>query len=182
MSDAIREVGECVRTYAELAADDAQPALDRLWARIEGQLGSSEARAVVAPQPVRRADAAPAPGGPFAALGRWFERHWSQVTTGAVAAAAAAIFTIVVTRPGAGPVSMVPPERLAPAAVPRNGAAPRGAPGTVPVRGESQPPEVENLEVHGAGGTVLTIPGEAGDSASIVIWLSDPENAVEGPL
>ena len=44
---------------------------------------------------------------------------------------------------------------------------------------ESQPPEVEHLEVFDGEGMVLTVPGENGDTA--VIWVSSDRD-VEGPL
>jgi hypothetical protein len=51
----------------------------------------------------------------------------------------------------------------------------------MPAALESQPPEVENLEVYDGSGMVLTVPGDDGDDATAVIWISS-EDTREGPI
>jgi hypothetical protein len=47
----------------------------------------------------------------------------------------------------------------------------------------SQPPEVEDLEVYGGSGTILTIEADKDDdSAATVIWISNDDDKQEAPL
>jgi hypothetical protein len=89
------------------------------------------------------------------------------VLTGAVAAGAAAALVLLFTS-GTREVVL------------RRGGPP--AITTQPVVLERQPPQVEELEVHGADGSVLTIPGDQDEGATAVIWLSKDDDNMEGPI
>jgi hypothetical protein len=171
-------VGEAVRTYVELETDRAEaevPALAdpaMLWSRIERRIKSNGASPVeaVEPRPTRRHEKTSQPDGLWASVKRWFGEHRGHVLTGAVTAAAVAVL-MVALRPG---------ERV----IERNVAGGGVVGGGTPAALESQPPEVEDLEVHEGSGTILTIEPEGeGDSAAAVIWIShDHEDNTEDPI
>lgn len=81
---AVRQLGEVVRARYDAAADEAEPKLDALWARIEDRM--------VAPA---RKPAAPADAGMFAAMREWLATHRGYVMTGALSAVAAALLVII---------------------------------------------------------------------------------------
>jgi hypothetical protein len=54
------------------------------------------------------------------------------------------------------------------------------APPPPPATLTAEPPVVESLEVDQGAGTILTIPGEAGENPTTVIWVSRDD--VEGPI
>lgn len=161
------QLGECVRTYAELETDDAEPALARVWERIEGRLGpqATEARAQAAKDP------APGRGeaGFWSRIGAWLDGVRGYFVTGAVAAAAAAALVLLLVQGEEAPGIA---------------GAPAGSTGAVPVQPAaliSQPPEVESLEIYGASGSVLTIPSDDSGGGTAVIWL-EREPQTEGPI
>lgn len=165
------QVSEVVRTHLELAADDADPRLERMWERVErrihanGAAGEDEAPAVPA--------SAKASGGIFAAIRDWFEERRGYVLTGAVTAAAVAVLVLVlrppteriVERPGAERIVKVPVVQKNP---------------IVPVK--SEPAAVEELSVNEGTGYILTIPGDDGDNDTTVIWIDPDESKLEGPI
>lgn len=179
--ESMRQVGEAVRTYTELETDEAEvelPAFSDLWQRIERRVqanGHAPGRAEVAagerigaePVRARRSSTAGAAGW-WAGIRRWFEDHRGHVLTGAISAGAACAVMLAL-----GPRETVV-ERV------RTGATVGGTPAVL----RSQPPEVEDLEVYGGSGTILTIePDGADDSAATVIWLSDDQDdKKEAPL
>ncbi len=163
-----KQLGECVRTYAELETDDAEPALARVWERIEGRLeaappAESPEAPAVSPRPQ------PDDQGLLVRLGEWLDSVRGHFITGGVAAAAAAanVFAVVSGDEGAAPGVAEAPSS--------------GAVTTTPAL-TSQPPEVESLELYG-GGSVLTIPDDDDDEdgGTAVIWLED-EPETEGPI
>ena len=166
-AESLGQLGEVVQTYAELEADDATPALDGLWERIDRRVhANGEADEPAAPA------ARPAPrSGWWTRFGEWLDEVRGYVLTGSVAAGAAAALVLLLQSGGAGQT----PKRLAER-------APLAPMPTRPVALESQPPEVEELEVYGGSGSVLTIPEKEGKGGTAVIWLSRDENYVEGPI
>ncbi len=173
--ESLRQVGEAVRTFAELETDRAEvevPAFADMWSRIERRIhanGIAERAAQPATAPVKRR---PSPiAGRWAGLRRWFEDHRGHVLTGAISAGVACALMLAL-----GPTRDV---------IEGGGVAGRG--GVVrplPAKLPSQPPEVEDLEVYEGSGTILTIEPEGDDeSGAAVIWISsDKEQNMEGPL
>ncbi len=165
----IAEVGEAMRTYLELEADRAEPALDALWAQIEGQLGDRSAAAEAAPEraaPSRTAEARP---GLWARFVEWLDESRGHFATGAVAATAAAALVMAI-------------QPAAPTGNTANNDGPNGDPITV-MTAVSTPPEVEQIEVSGGSASVFTLTGDDDDVNAGVIWLDlDPEEQQEGPI
>ncbi len=173
--ESLRQVGEAVRTYAELETDRAEvevPAFADMWSRIERRIhanGITER----ATQPATSAPARKRPGAlasRWAAVRRWFEDHRGHVLTGAISAGVACALMLALGQNdqvvGSGTVAgrdtVVQPTQAK----------------------LSQPPEVEDLEVYEGSGTILTIEPEGDDeSGAAVIWISsDKEQNMEGPL
>lgn len=171
--ESLRQVGEAVRTYAELETDRAEvevPAFADMWSRIERRIhanGIAErapGRPVVPAVKARQGGAQVA--GLWASLRRWFEDHRGHVLTGAISAGAACALMLAV-----GPTRVLETGGFIREADPLP---------TTPAVLLSQPPEVEDLEVYEGSGTILTIePDDKDDSAAAVIWIS---NEQEGPL
>ncbi len=167
---ALGQVGEVVRTHLELAADDAEPGLDQLWARIEHGLAEAEDEAApererVAPAASERERDAGERRGWWAALWSWLDGHRGHIMTGAVTAGAVAAL-ILVFRPAE--------ERVVTRTV--------QAPTRVELSPVSTPAEVEYLDVEGGTGTVLTLPGEGDDDSTTVLWIDPNDDNVEGPI
>jgi hypothetical protein len=174
--ESLRQVGEAVRTYAELETDRAEvevPAFADMWSRIERRIhanGTTER----ATQPATSAPARNRPGAlasRWAAVRRWFEDHRGHVLTGAVSAGAACALMLALGQNdqvtgGGGLAGRDPVVRPTQAKL------------------LSQPPEVEDLEVYEGSGTILTIEPEGDDeSGAAVIWISsDKDQNMEGPL
>lgn len=158
---ALEQVGDAVRTHLELAADAAEPKLDAMWATIERRIHANGK----APAEPAKAPAKPAQPGWFS---RWLENWRSNLMTGALAAAAAAVLVIALRPPRTEvrTVEVTPP------------VDPVKDPPTALVK--SEPPVVEDLEVVGGSGTILTIPGEEGENPTTVIWVNT--EPVEGPI
>ena len=198
--EGLRQVGGTVRTYLELETDrleletdrveDEVPAFAGLWDRIERRIHANgvdapeqgAARAAAAAEPARpaaRADDRPrtragrteAGEGLWASIRGWFEGHRGHFVTGAISAGAVAALMLAL-----GPRDTVVVERPV---VSGGGGVTRAIPAAL----ESQPPEVEDLEVHSGSGTILTIEpeGEA-DSAAAVIWISSDDDSMEDPI
>ena len=167
--EGIREVGELVRGHLELAADEAEPRLAGLWDLVERRLDADERAEQV---PVERA--APvkaAQPGLWSRVGGWFAGHRSQVFTGAVAAGAAAVITLML-RPA-------PETKIVTRDVIREVPVVQ-APGPGPTQQfAAMPAEVESLEVNGGSGAVFTIAGEEGEGETTVIWVT-PDDVLEG--
>jgi negative regulator of sigma E activity len=163
----LQQLGECVRTYAELETDDADPALARVWERIESKLegGAEAATPAPAPAPVPK----PRDVGAWARAGEWLDSIRGYFVTGAVAAAAAAALVLVLAQGGDTPTIAHTPS------------SPGGHLPIQPAALTAQPPEVESLEIYGASGSVLTIPSEGDGGGTAVIWL-DREPETEGPI
>ncbi|RMH44882.1 MAG: hypothetical protein D6689_01345 [Deltaproteobacteria bacterium] len=180
--DALAQMTELVRGHLELAADEVEERLDAMWPAIERRIGANGRAADGAIAPAARAPAADgAPAGAWAALGRWLDRYRSQVLTGAVCAAAAAALVIALRPPETITrteiVRVEPPAGAAggPAAAQASGQA-----GAAPTFVVSEPAVVDSVEVDDGAGTILTIPGEAGENPTTVIWVTRDD--VEGPI
>ena len=174
--ESLRQVGEAVRTYAELETDRAEvevPAFADMWSRIERRIHANGI-AERAAQPAAAAPVRKRPGpiaGRWSALRGWFEDHRGHVLTGAISAGAACALMLAL-----GPTRE---------AIEGGGVAGRGeVVRPIPAKLRSQPPEVEDLEVYEGSGTILTIEPEGDDeSGAAVIWISsDKEQNMEGPL
>lgn len=158
---ALEQVGDAVRTHLELAADAAEPKLDAMWATIERRI---HANGKAPAEPAKAPAKASQPGW----FSRWLENWRSNLMTGALAAAAAAVLVIALRPPRTEvrTVEVTPPVE------------PVKDPPTALVK--SEPPVVEDLEVVGGSGTILTIPGEEGENPTTVIWVNT--EPVEGPI
>ena len=175
--ESLRQVGEAVRTFVEIEADEAEvevPAFAQLWDRIERRVhanGHTEKAAEPARPRAPRRRAVEKSGGMWASIRSWFENHRGHVLSGAVSAGAvAAVMLAVGARERVVERTVYKPSPVV------GGAAPAAL--------RSEPPEVEELEVYEGSGTVLTIePDDDDDSAAAVIWISndDAENT-EGPI
>lgn len=168
---ALGQVGEVVRTHVELAADEAEPALDALWSRIERGIsanGAAEDSAVAAPP--KPAPERSAERGFFGAIAAWFDQHRGHFITGAVTAGAVAAVML----------AMRPDPQVTERVVVREVPSAPAQLSTASV--ESTPPEVEHLEINDGSGTVLSLPGAEDESGATVIWLTPDETNVEGPI
>ena len=169
--EALGQISEVVRTTVELEVDAVIERADpfaAMWSRIERQINANgvheeAAQGTTAPAPAE-------PAGVWASITAWFERYRTQLATGAMCAVAAAAL-VWFLRP---PETTVEYVEVPGAAVKTERAQ------VVPASLDSQPPEVESLEIYDGSGAVFTIAGEDGETA--VIWLSSPEETVEGPI
>ncbi len=171
--DAVRQVGEVVRTYVELEADAAEPRLEDAWSVIARRIHSNGR--VVADEeepPVtrRQPTLAPAQAGVWAKIRGWFGEHRGHLVTGMVTAGAVAAVMFF----------MGPRERVTERTTVRGATVGAGTPAAL----ESQAPEVEDLEVYEGSGTILTIEPEGDDdSGAAVIWISNDEDEItEDPI
>ena len=187
---ALGQVNDVVRSYLELAADDAEPRLDAMWAKIErGIQANGAATATVAttslaqaaPARAARTPATPAtPATPeqrglWARIGAWLEEYRGYFATGALAAAAAAVLVMALRPP-----QVVERIVVAPPPPPQPTQPTQNPPQVVNV---STPPEVEVLEVNDGSASVFTLPKEdEGDVTAGVIWLDLDASNTEGPL
>lgn len=173
--DAVRQVGEVVRTYIELETDDAaEPRAADAWSTIARRIranGHSEAEDEESLPSTRRQPkmSRPQADGLWATIRGWFGEHRGHLVTGVVTAGAVAALMFLVG----------PRERVTERTVldPVLG-------GGTPAALQSQPPEVEDLEVFDGSGTILTIePDGDDDSGAAVIWISnDEEDNTEDPI
>jgi hypothetical protein len=184
--EAVAEVGEVVRTAVELEVDEAveAPAFAELWGRIErrlhtngetrapataaaGEPGSGPAVAPAAPAPAAPASAEPRSRGGLLA---WLVESRGPLVAGALAAAVTAVLFLA-ARPFERTV-----EREVTVEAPARPLT--GSPAAM----VSQPPEVENIEVHDGSGMILTIPGEGDENPTAVIWIIPDEDTLEDPI
>ncbi len=169
----LEQMSDVVRSHLELSADDVDAQLDGMWSNIERSISANgEARDAAvqsprAPSPAPVRAAAEQDGGLFTAVGRWLDRYRSQVLTGAVCAATAAILVILLRDP-----KTVVKQRIV--RVP----APVQVPVQVPV--VSEPAVVESVSVEDGSATILTVPGEEGENSVKVIWITHDD--MEGPI
>jgi anti-sigma factor RsiW len=183
---ALGQMNDVVRSYLELAADDAEPRLDAMWATIERRIqanGVAAAPAAVATrslaqpvlaQPVSAAIATSSKStestGLWARISAWLDEYRGYFATGALAAAAAAVLVM----------ALRPPQVVERIVVAPQPDSPRNPPQMVNV---STPPEVEVLEVNDGSASVFTLPKEdEGDVTAGVIWLDLDSSQTEGPL
>jgi hypothetical protein len=164
---ALEQIRDSLRAYGELAADDVEPRLDSLWGTIEQRVrANGENENEIAPARIAEQAAPRKRPGMWAAFVEWVVGHRGHFATGALAAAVAVVLMMVIRQPNERVVERVVqvPERTAVAA------------------SASEPPVVENLEVYGGSGTVLTFPAEDGETATAVIWISRDSDDSEGPI
>ena len=173
--ESLRQVGEAVRTYAELETDRAEvevPAFADMWSRIERRIHTNGLAERTSARPAAAVAKRPgAVASRWAAVRRWFEDHRGHVLTGAISAGVACALMLAL-----GPADQV---------IGGGGVAGRDpVVRPTPAKLLSQPPEVEDLEVYEGSGTILTIEPEGDDeSGAAVIWISsDKEQNMEGPL
>lgn len=167
--ESLEQVGETLRTYLELQADESDAALAGMWGNIERQISSNGVHEHVpaAAAPVRRKaqDARDSDAGVWAAIGRWFDNYRGYFMTSAVTAGAVAAVILIFRQPEEKVVQRTvyqpAPAEVVPAALP-------------------SAPEVEELEVFGGSGAVLTIPGEDGEADTAVIWITPDD--LEDPI
>jgi hypothetical protein len=172
--EAVRNMGEVVRTFLELETDAAEPKLDEAWGAIARRIHANgrvepEVDGVEPPATRRHKTMTPGPG-LWAKIRGWFGEHRGHLITGVVTAGAVAALMFLV-----GPRERLTERQLM-------GPTPVG--GGTPAALESQSPEVEDLEVYEGSGTILTIEPEGDDdSGAAVIWISnDEEDNTEDPI
>ena len=172
--DAVRQVGEAVRTWVELEADAAEPRLDDAWSVIARRIrsnGHSADEAEEVPTTRRQPKTSrPETPGVWAKIRGWFGEHRGHLVTGMVTAGAVAAVMFFIG----------PRERVTEHTTVRGVTVGPGTPAAL----QSQPPEVEDLEVYDGSGTILTIEPEGDDdSGAAVIWISnDEEENTEDPI
>lgn len=164
---ALGHLGEAIRGDLELAADAAEPRLDRLWAEIDKRID------LEAPAP-RPNTVLPAPEpGLWARFGRWIDTYRGHVLTGALSAGAVAAIALVM-RPDPHVIEKQTP------APPQIAVKPPVTPTVEPdtMVATHTPAEVEELDVADGTSTVFTIEGDDGEQTT-VIWVT-PEDTLEG--
>lgn len=174
--EALGQISEVVRTAVELEVDQVIERSDpfaAMWSRIERQITANGVSDQAAVTPAIGDAAGPATG-LWGSIAAWLERYRSQIATGAMCAVAAAAL-VWFLRPPETAVEYV--EVAGDGAGSGTGTV---QPEVVPASLEAQPPEVESLEIYDGSGVVFTLQGEDGETA--VIWLSSPEDTVEGPI
>jgi hypothetical protein len=168
--DGVAEIGELVRTHLELAADDDRVArrLGAMWSEIDKRIDlDREAPA----ERVVRPEASPGLWGRFT---RWLDSYRGHILTGTLSAGAVAAIVLLI-RPGAE--TAAPKNDTIAEAPTKDAGAPIKDPDVVAVADPVQPVEVEELDVEGGSGTVITVEDEDGEETTVV-WLTD--ETVEG--
>ena len=175
----LEQVGEVLRTTIELEQDDSFKEgvpTDDMWSTISARIEQSEDRSL--PMEHSLSASQTSEHAPLSGIRKWFSGWQAHFVTGALAAGAVFLLT---RSKRAHESDGIESPKLAVKAEPNNAAVSESGAKIMPVgfQAESQPPEVEHLEVFDGEGMVLTIPGENGDTA--VIWVSNDKD-VEGPL
>lgn len=178
----LEQIRDGVRTYLELSADAAadEARFDGMWDRIERRIHTNGAKASPAAAPVERKKpgvrAEPSPGF-MQALRDWFGGWRGHIATGLATAGAVAVLMVLV-RPFERVV-----ERRVEVVTQKPEKSTKPEPEITHAVAESQPPEVEDLEVYNGSGMILTIPGDSEDeSSTTVIWLSRDDAVEEDPI
>jgi len=171
---ALVESTELVRSHLELAADDVEPRLSRMWAEIEKGIARDAPPVAVTSRPPPQVSP-----GMWARITRWVDTYRGHVLTGALSAGAVAAIALVL-RPSAGPDDRRPVVAEGSGSIPtvRTQPVPPMPPIADPMILTGSPAEVESLEVLGGTGTVFTIEGEDGEQTT-VIWVT-PDDTLEG--
>lgn len=168
---AIAEQGELVRSHLELAADQVEARLGRMWTEIEKGIDREAAPAKV------RAKVAPVPVGLWGRITRWIDTYRGHVLTGALSAGAVAAIALVLRPSPAAEQKPVVAEGSS-KDVPTVGVGTGTGTASDPMVMTGTPAEVESLDVSGGTGTVFTIQGEDGEETT-VIWVT-PDDTLEG--
>lgn len=176
----IKQVSELVRGSVELEADAAEDKLNGLWSGIEKALdsnGVSKDAPIVAPVISIQAKAEEKATEKLVENAGWFGGWQSHVAIGAFAAAAAFLLMY-------GQKTDTPEPSVASQTQAEQGAGQPFQPKIVPVVLRSQEPEVEELEVYGGSGVIMTVPADAesDEAGSAVIWISSDTDVVEDPI
>lgn len=155
--EALAQLGDAVRADAARATEEAEPAMDAIWARLEGQIAPAR------PEPARAAGAGSK--GFLDAVRGWFS--FPALTTGFAGAALGALLVFTLRPPKVVHEIQTVVREIEPPPV---------------VTALHVPAEVESLEVTGGTGTVFQVEGDDGDE-STVIWVTNDEPAgSEGPI
>ncbi len=150
---AMQQIGELIKARYQAAAEEAEPRLDAMWARIERQIDGGPAPA--------RARVAAESRGLWAGIREWFETYRGHVLTGAVCAAAAAL-AVLIARPAR--VVEVPRETVRVVQVPVD----PGESDVVQVKAA----EFENIETAEGSPDLIKIPAEQEGEAPTVILVN----------
>ncbi len=175
---ALEELREGVRTYVELEGDAMEPKFDRMWSRIERRIeANGHADEPVEAPAKQRAARVEEQAGVFERIKRWFGDNRGYVFTSMATAAGVALLMLAIrpteVKPGEPKIVRVPgPTKIVKVPVEKIVRVPVSS-DRVHVAG---PAAVDSLDVtEGTTGAVLRIPGEEGENATTVIWLS-PED------
>jgi hypothetical protein len=157
--EAVRQVGEAVRTFVELETDAAEPRMDAAWSAIARTIHSNGRPVAAAeqdePPATRRHKTVTRPeGGMWQKVRAWFGEHRGHLVTGVVTAGAVAALMFAIG----------PRERVTERTV-LDGVVTGGTPAAL----QSQSPEVEDLEVYEGSGTILTIEPEGDDDSGAAV-------------
>ncbi|MSP15978.1 MAG: hypothetical protein EXR73_05095 [Myxococcales bacterium] len=152
-AQALTQLSEVMRAHQQRELEEAQPALDAIWHRIERELQREAPRAVVSDAPGQRLRQA---------FAYWLTVYRGHLTTGLVAGVAAAAITAFAM--SGRQTQVVPPAELAQPALPTLTPQLRlvGASGV----------DVEKTEFSNVEGSVyLQAPTTPGASPTSVIWI-----------
>lgn len=163
---ALGEMREVVRGHLELAADDVESRLGRMWAEVEKRMDAAE-------EPARAPARARSPG-LWGRFSRWVDTYRGHVLTGALSAGAVAAIALML-RPAPEvirePVAVTPPPEV-------RAPIPGGDEDADAVPVVHTPAEVESIDVADGTSTVFLIEDEDGEQTT-VIWVT-PDDTLEG--
>jgi hypothetical protein len=173
----IQEVGEVVRADLEIAADEAEPKLGRMWAEIEKRM---ELDATAQDIVIRSPDgsrgpakvAAPASPGVWGRISKWIDTYRGHVLTGVLSAGAVAAIVLALR-----PSPTVAPNAPAPTVAVKNSAPEPSQPQVIPVA-QPSPVEIDAVEAPTGTSTVFTYQSDDGEE-NTVIWVT-PDDTTEG--
>jgi len=156
---AMQEIGDFLRTYGELSADDVESKFSNMWESIDAQIS--------APTHLREVEAFQdstenVDKGLWHSIKEFFSIHRGHFATGAMVGAAAVILTL----------SFSGSENKE--ASPINGQAQR--PIAVPI----MPASIRHVDVPSGTPNIIKLPGETGEDSTTLIWVEhDPEQVDE---
>ena len=166
---ALQLVREGVRTHLELATDAQEKRFATMWNRIDQSLienrseMSEKDRSIPVDHTFHHEKL-------WVRILQWIRGHRGHIATGLVSASVAAMIVMAIRPP-----SQTIIERTV--SVPRvTNTRP------TPVGMRSTPTSLDYLRVVGGSGTVLTVGGDDQNSPTTIIWVTEDEDTLEGPI